>query len=140
MLRLKEESVVRVSFHVLLVLRINISYVPLVLVELIELFFPALKFIHLLLVLIFLFDDSTLLLLSSSSKRFSLFCKLFLSHLELFVVHYNLLKLILSLLTDSPFFNHVYLLIVLIHQCWQLVLHGLQLLIVDDEKNVGEHL
>ena len=89
-----------ISIQNLLVLRIDLSKIFPVLHELGILRFPALKLIHLGLVFILLFDNTALLFLSSSSC-FSLLVERRLCHLELLMVHQDLLELLLSMLADS---------------------------------------
>ena len=127
------------SIQYLLVLGVDLSQTFPVPVELGILLFPALKFIHLGLVFILLFDDSALLFLSSSSC-FSLLIERCLRHLELLVVHQDLLELLLSLLADSLLLDTVHSLVVLIHQRRQLLIYCLILLVVDNEEKVGENL
>ena len=143
LLRLKEQSMLVclfiISIQNLLVLRIDLSHILPVLVELGILLFPALKFIHLDLVFILLFDNTALLFLASGSCL-SLLVERRLGHLELLMVHQDLLELLLSMLADSLPLDSVHGLVVLVHQRWQLLLDCLNLLVVDDEEKVGEHL
>ena len=140
MLRLKEKLIVLISVQLFLVLRINLSsHLSLVFEQLSVLFLPTLKFFHLLLVMIFFFDDSTLLLLLSSPKCFSLFSQLSFSQLVLIVIRHDFVPLILSMLADSLFLKSIHLAVVLLHHRWKLLVHLVQLLVVDDEKHVGKH-
>ena len=128
-----------ISIQYLLVLRIDLPHIPPVPAELGKFFLPALKLLHLDLVFILLLDHTALLLLSSSSC-FSLLVELVLGKLKFFVVHHNLLELILSLLADSLLLDSVDCLVVLLHQRWQLLLDHLRLFVVDDDEKIGEHL
>lgn len=128
-----------ISIQNLLVLRIDLSHILPVLIELGILLFPALKLIHLGLVFILLFDNTALLFLSRGSCL-SLLVERRLGHLELLMVHQDLLELLLSMLADSLPLDSVNGLVVLVHQRWQLLLDCLKLLVVDDEEKVGEHL
>lgn len=128
-----------ISIQNLLVLRIDLSHILPVLVELGILLFPALKLIHLGLVFILLFDNTALLFLSRGSC-FGLLVERRLGHLELLMVHQDLLELLLSMLADSLPLDTVNGLVVLVHQRWQLLLDCLKLLVVDYEEKVGEHL
>ena len=128
-----------ISIQNLLVLRVDLSHIFPVLVELGILRFPALKLIHLGLVFILLFNNTALLFLSSGSC-FSLLVERCLGHLELLMVHQDLLELLLSMLADSLPLDSVDCLVVLVHQRWELLLDCLKLLVVDDEEKVGEHL
>ena len=128
-----------ISIQNLLVLRVDLSHIFPVLVELGILRFPALKLIHLGLVFILLFDNTALLFLSSGSC-FSLLVERRLGHLELLMVHQDLLELVLSVLADSLPLDTVHGLVVLVHNRWELLLDCLKLLVVDDKEKVREHL
>ena len=117
---LEEELESLISFQSLYVFRVSRGCNSLsVCHEFLMLFLPALKLIHLLLVLILLLDHATLLLLltrcSCVGSGVSLFPQFLLCKVKLFVVEHNLVEPVLGLLSDALLLCIVLHCVVLLH-------------------------
>lgn len=108
------------------------------------LFLPALKLIHLLLVLILLLDHSTFLLLlticSSFGSSFSLLLQFLLGKIKLFVVKHNLVEPVPGLLSNALLLYIVLHSVIVVHKGGQLLHQTSILIVVHDDHQVCEHL
>ena len=126
--------------HLLLVSGIDLAWVPLVLHEILVLLFPALKLLLQFLVLVFFLNACALALLSGAAGGLILFLQLLNRQFVFLVVHHDFRELLLGALAESLLFHGIHLLVVLGHHGGELLVDGLQLVVVDNKEKVSEHL